>query len=104
MDELRYPVIPTNLGVNAQLLRHVSLLKEQVITVEILGMKIIVPEPEAYVLHKMAINAQRGTKMEKDRESVERMMPYINRDRFDELYAALTNKERKQVDAFMKDV
>lgn len=97
-------VIPTNLGVNAQLLRHVSLLKEQIITVEMLGMKIIVPEPEAYVLHKMIINAQRGTKMNKDRESIERMIPCINRDRLDELYALLNKKERRQVDAFMKNI
>lgn len=50
------PVLNTNLGVRAQALRNMALLKRVAIEISIFGYDIIVPKPEAYVLHKIIIN------------------------------------------------
>ena len=52
--------LKTNLGVSAQALRHLAIVRDNTLTVSIFDMDIIVPEPEAYVLHKIIINDQRG--------------------------------------------
>ena len=56
------PVIKTNLGVNAQALHHVGMLKQHTITVTMFDMNITVPTPEAYAVHKIVINESRGKK------------------------------------------
>jgi hypothetical protein len=53
--------IKTNLGVKAQALRHLSILSHYTNAVEIFGLVIIVPSPEAYVIHKIIINKNRGS-------------------------------------------
>ena len=93
-------IIKTNLGVNAQALRHLSILRDHTLTVSIFNMNITVPIPEAYVLHKIVINGQRGKKAEKDRAAIENLFPYLDKSRFEDLKGSLTVKERRLVNSF----
>lgn len=56
--------LKTNLGVTAQSLRHLNILSANTINVSYIGMNITIPEPEAYAVHKMVINLERGRKQE----------------------------------------
>lgn len=94
-------VIQSNLGVNAQALRHMSVLLENVDTIEILGLTISVPSPEAYVAQKIAINKQRNDKAEKDRLSILSLYSYMNRDKFNKICNNMTKKEAKIINDFL---
>ena len=95
--------LKTNLGVNAQALRHVASLKEFTETVHLFDMDILVPQPEAYALHKMVINTQRGNKAEKDREAIANLLPYLDMEKLRTIHQTLTKKERGIADAFFAD-
>lgn len=92
------PVLKTNLGVNAQALRHMSMLTSDSISVNMFGMSITVPSPEAYAIHKLVINRQRGGKAEKDQEALKNIIPHLNFDKMNALYSTLSKKERKDAD------
>lgn len=89
------PYMKTNLGITAQALRHLSVLKENTITVDYMGVLVNVPTPEAFVLHKMIINSERKDKLEKDRLVINRMYGHLEKSRFEELREKLTKKEQK---------
>ena len=97
-------VLRTSLGVNAQALRHLSLLRDNSVRVNLFDMDILVPEPEAYVLHKMIINGERGKKTEKDRNAINNLFPFLNQERFGELRSKLTAKEKASADAYIKQM
>ena len=94
------PVIKTNLGVNAQALHHVGMLKQHTITVPLFDMNITVPTPEAYAVHKVVINERRGKKSEKDMNAVQNILPYLNREKLNIVIESLTKKERKIAENF----
>lgn len=94
--------LKTNLGVNAQALRHLSVLKEFTITVHLFDMDIHIPQPEAYVLHKIAINEQRNKKAEKDRAAVLNLLPHLERTAFMRVYEYMTKKEQAAVRDFLE--
>ena len=96
------PVIKTNLGVNAQALHHVGMLKQHTITVQLFGMNITVPIPEAYAVHKVVINDSRGKKSEKDMNAVQNILPYLNREKLDTVIESLTKKERVIAEKFFQ--
>lgn len=97
------PILETNLGVNAQALRHMEAIIANAMTVDLLGMKVQVPCPESYVLHKMLINDVRAAeKKEKDRRSVLRLLPFIDYDKLGELYNAYSKKEKSRVRVFLE--
>lgn len=104
MGSGEHSVLKTNLGVNAQALRHMDGLVRHSITVDLFGMKVQVPCPEMYVLHKMVINnSRKPEKQPKDRRSIKRLLPYIDFEKMGTLYAELTKKEKKNVlDVFEK--
>lgn len=95
-------VVETNLGIHAQALRHLSPLKSNTLNINIFGYFITVPTPEAYIIHKIIINKERGLKAEKDKQSISGLMPYINKEGFQEIFLQLTKKERHIVDEFLK--
>ena len=94
------PVLETNMGVNAQALRHMHVLKKFSINLHMFDMDITVPIPEAYVIHKIIINDQRGKKSEKDRQSIENLMPYLDENKFKEITEHLTKAEKKSVEKY----
>ena len=98
----REPVLDTNIGVSAQALHHVSLLKTYSMQIDMFGMSITVPTPEAYAVHKIIINGQRGNKSEKDTRAIENIMPYLDKEKLDEIISKLTKKEKKAFDEYIK--
>ena len=96
------PVLETNIGVTAQALHHMHVLKEFSIDLNVFDMDITVPVPEAYVIHKIIINEQRGKKSEKDKQSIEHLMPYLNKDKFEEITETLSKAEKKTVEKYFK--
>lgn len=60
------PSLRTNIGVTAQALRHLDMLSSNTAAVLCLGHLVHVPIPEAYAVHKMVINEERGAKAEDD--------------------------------------
>ena len=95
--------LKTNLGVNAQALRHLSVLKEFTLTVHLFDMDINIPQPEAYVLHKIVINPQREKKAEKDRAAILNLLPFLDRDKFKTVFACLTKKEQNTVKKYFAE-
>lgn len=94
------PALPTNVGVTAQALRHLDILLHNTIQVHCLGYSVLVPMPEAYVLHKMVINGDRKNKIEKDAQAICGIWPYLDSSTFDRLLEAATKKERAAVVRF----
>lgn len=66
------------MGVTAQALRHTDILLHNTPPLPCLGHLVTVPEPEAYALHKMAINPQRKDKAEKDAQAVIGLWPFLD--------------------------
>jgi len=98
------PVLKTNLGVNAQALRHMEGLVKHSITADLLGMNVQVPCPEIYVLHKMIINnARSAAKQPKDRISIVRLLPYISLEKTKTLFDTLTKKEKARIRSFVEE-
>jgi len=96
------PVLETNIGVAAQALHHMYVLKEFSICLNVFDMDITVPVPEAYVIHKIIINEQRGNKIEKDRQSIERLIPHLDKNRFEEIVGHLSKSEKKAVEKYFR--
>ena len=96
-------IMKTNLGVNAQALRHMDITLRNSITVNLLGMNVTVPKPEAYVIHKMVINKDRTpAKQAKDTQSIYRLAPYLNQKVYQEVYDGLFKKEQNAVNTFIE--
>lgn len=96
-------ILETNLGVNAQALRHLGAIVNNAITANFLGMKIQVPCPEIYVLTKMIINDDRtALKKIKDMRSVANLLPFINFQKLDQLFNESTKKEKARVKNFLE--
>lgn len=97
------PVLKTNLGVNAQALRHMGHIITNALTVDLLGITVQVPCPESYVLHKMLINdVRKPNKQIKDRESIARLLPYIDFEKLSSLYQEYTKNEKNRVKKFIE--
>ena len=93
--------LKTNLGVTAQSLRHMEMLVRSMITVDYMGMRVNVPAPEAYAVHKMIVNEERGRKQEKDAQAIVRMWPYLNEHTLRDTVASLTRRDKTRVQTFM---
>ena len=93
--------LKTNLGVTAQSLRHLNILSANTINVSYIGMNITIPEPEAYAVHKMVINLERGRKQEKDCQAILNIWPYLDKKKTTDIISKLTKKEQKTVLTFM---
>ena len=66
-----------------------------------LGRIINVPIPEAYTVHKMAINSQRGSKSTKDAQAILGIWPFLDEEKLGAVLAKLTKKERARAREFM---
>ena len=87
-------VIPTNLCIKAQALRHMDILLTHTMTVSFHGMEILVPRPEAYVVHKIVINPSRKNKQEKDRGAIRNLWPFLHKETLQTITNGLTKKEQ----------
>jgi len=95
-------VYRTALGVTAQAVRGLDLLLYETISITYRNLEITVPMPEAYILHKIIINADRkkAEKREKDRDSILAIFPHIDQEKYQQLLDLRTIKQRKKIDAF----
>ncbi len=100
----REPALKTNLGVTAQTLNHMGVLLNNTIECDYLGMKVIVPTPEAYTIHKMIINSERKYKAEKDLISVKYLWNFLDRNKFEDIRETLTKKERNRVEVILQQL
>ena len=94
--------MPTNIGVNAQVLTHIGMLRDHAIEIAMFNMRIMAPLPEAYVLHKCVINERRGLKAEKDRQAISGLIPYLDMTRLSQVFETLQRKEKAAVLATLK--
>ena len=67
-------------------------------------MKVIVPTPEAYTIHKMIINSERKYKAEKDLISVKYLWNFLDRNKFEDIRETLTKKERNRVEIILQQL
>lgn len=96
-------VLQTNLGVVAQSLWHMSAIVDNAVSANVLGMKVQVPCPEIYALTKMIINEDRKPEKQlKDARSVQKLLPFLNYNKMDALFTALTKKEKARVRSFVE--
>ena len=97
-------VIRTPLGVKAQRLPHMRMLVSFAEKVNFEGMEVTVPWPEAYALHKMAINRDRqpADKAEADRRKIRNITGFLDAARMGEVYESLSRKEKKAVEAYKR--
>jgi hypothetical protein len=98
------PVYETAIGVTAQALRGLNLLLRHTAEVEYLGIKVTVPIPEVYVIHKIIINAGRNKdyKREKDKNNIFALLPHIDMTIYNSILEETTKKQRREIDAFYK--
>lgn len=97
------PALKTNVGVTAQALRHMEILSGSSLEVRCLGHIVSVPTPEAYAVHKMVINSQRGSKSAKDAQAILGIWPFLDEEKLEAVLATLTKKERAKVREFMEE-
>jgi len=89
-----------SLGIIGIGLRDVNMLERYPLVVEIKGYKLIIPEPEIYVLHKTLISSKRlkPEKREKDLDSVRNLLPYVNKEHMRTMFNGLGKKQQKTIE------
>lgn len=95
------PTLKTNVGVTAQTLRHMEILSDNSIELQCLEHLIKAPMPEAYAIHKMLINNQRGAKSEKDVGAIPGIWNYLDKGKIETVLSKLSRKELSRVNTFM---
>lgn len=95
-------------GIKAEGLRHVSLLIENTITIDIKNININVPTPQAYLLQKIIINEKRKDKAKKDYLGIENLMENIRKSdieyhKLKHLYSTLTKKQKNKINKFLEE-
>ena len=93
-------------GIRAEGLRHMGILIENNITLEIKNIIITVPTPQAYLLQKIIIHKKRKNKKEKDYLSIENLWENIlsresESGKLKDLLSKLPKKQKKIVVEFM---
>lgn len=99
----REAALKTNIGVTAQALWHLDILSKHPVIVRWRGLDITIPTPEAYTVHKMSINNERGPKAEKDASAIAGLWPLLDHEKLDAVLSEINKKERARVDAFIAE-
>lgn len=94
------PALKTNIGVTAQALWHMDVILKNTIKVRCFNHIVAVPTPEAYAIHKMIINGERGKKAEKDARAVNNLLPLLNEEKLTKTFGSLSKKEKARVRTF----
>lgn len=98
----REATLATNVGVTAQSLRHLDILTRRLVTARLGQYEFLVPSPEAYAMHKIVVNGERGKKAQKDRDAIVGLWPYLSHDEMDRLEQTLPKREWARYQAFVK--
>lgn len=95
--------LKTNLGVTAQTLRHMEVIIRNTIEVDYFNMKITVPMPEAYTIHKIVINQDRGLKQKKDQMAISNIWKSLDPVKTNQLAETLTKKEQRAFNQYCEE-
>lgn len=95
-------------GIKAEGLRHVALLIENTITINIKSISINVPTPQAYLLQKIIINEKRKDKAKKDYLGIENLIENIRKSGIEyhkliHLFSTLTKKQKNKINNFLEE-
>lgn len=77
-----------------------DIIARNTIEVDFFNMRVTVPTPEAYTVHKIVINQERGQKQEKDQLAIKNIWPLLNQKSVSEIVKMLTKKEQKAFEQF----
>lgn len=97
-----HPALQTNVGVTAQALRHLDVMLRHPTIAPWRGMDIVVPLPEAYAAHKMAINDKRKEKARKDEAAIAELWPHLEPQKFHEIVGEMSKRERAAIDEYLR--
>jgi len=95
--------VPCLNGLVAQSIRSLDILTKHPLPLAIRGYTIVVPEPAAYVLHKLLINSKRkSAKQEKDLSSIRSVLAFITtnsgqEDQVRKIFDSLSANRKKHV-------
>jgi hypothetical protein len=105
------PLLLRNFRITAQPLRFLSLLEEEVLIVEYRGMKVNVPSPAHFALHKLIISQRRMAKTEKPLRDIRQALEVLDmlyrrgeESKVTELAAMLTKKQKGYVTQALQKV
>ncbi len=93
----------SNIGVNPQQMTHMSVLRDNVISVDFEGIMVNVSKPEAYVIQKMIINEDRKNKKLADQEKIRNLLPYLDIDVLNQTYESISKKEKGCVRKYIRE-
>ena len=96
--------VATNLGVTAETLRNIDILRDNYMPISVKDYLINVPKPEAYIIQKIIINEERKDKSLKDQRAIKNILPYINNDFAKSIYQNLSKKQKSKVDKYNVEV
>lgn len=102
------PYTVDSLDIKAEGLRHLDILCDNSIKLEIDHLNLWVPLPQAYIIHKLVINKDRGIKKEKDIRAVNNILEYICTEekeinQLQSIYNNLSKNDKKKVDTVCKE-
>lgn len=92
-----------SIGITAEALRELDLLSKYCVKLKRDNYEVVVPQPSAYVIHKILINEKRRTKKLKDLRSINNLLFSIKSNSeqlyiFNLIIANLTKKEKRIFD------
>ncbi len=95
-------------GLEVETLGHMSVIVDNTIDVKFNNLVVIIPDPVAFIIHKMIINKNRGEKKEKDIVAIKNLVFYMENIpeyvlKMELLFDKLTKNEKKAVRKFVLD-
>lgn len=88
-----------SLKIKAVGMREVNMLAEYPLAIDCNGYNITVPEPEAYMIHKLIINSKRTPeKMEKDIRAMRELIRFADKERLREISLKMSRKEQALIE------
>jgi len=102
------PVKSEALGIMVESLGDMTIIVTNTIIVNYYKINVKIPDPVAFMLHKILINSKRGEKKEKDKLAIRNLMFYIEdaeeyKVKIMAMYDSLTDKEKKTVEKFIDE-
>lgn len=101
------PVTYKPYGFKVEALTHLELLTRNIIRVNFNGLFIDVPDPVAFLFHKMIIHSKRGNKKEKDKIAINNLIFYLSENetifsKAEIIFNQLSKKEKKLITDYIR--
>lgn len=99
IDESRWQPM-SELGIRATAKPDMWPMNDFFTTVRYNGINVHIPEPEAYFTHKILINNTRGEKSISDRQKINHILPYLDKDRLADILSRCHKSEMSRIDRY----